>query len=340
MDRPGATGEMLFSPRLSGAMGLGAATRLKAAIGLYTQSPGYEKLAQSDYVLDFSNESVLRSERATQASAGVERDLPGGVAIKVEGYYKDFTGLLIGQLETETARRARVARYDFPINFQSSIPVAPLITTLPVNDGRGQSYGFDVFLSRTSPPAGAKLSGWTSYTWGRTTRDAYGRRYDFEYDRRHAFTMVAAYRFTPRWELASTVRTASGFPRTAPLGVRVAAVEDTADRDSDGVTDELVPDRDAIGRLIYEVDFGSVANLNQARLPVFARVDLRATWRPRGATGRWELYAEIINLLNRKNAGALNPRLEYDPTADQPRIVEARDQSIPRLPTVGVRFRF
>ena len=340
MDRPGATGEMLFSPRLSGSMGLGAATRLKAAIGLYTQSPGYEKLAQSDYVLDLSSESVLRSERATQASAGLERDLPGGVAIKVEGYYKDFTGLLIGQLETETARRARVARYDFPINLQSSIPVAPLITTLPVNDGRGQSYGFDVFLSRNSPPAGAKLSGWTSYTWGRTTRDAYGRRYDFEYDRRHAFTMVAAYRFTPRWELASTVRTASGFPRTAPLGVRVAAIEDTADRDSDGVTDELLPDRDAIGRLIYEVDFGSVANLNQARLPVFARVDLRATWRPRGATGRWELYAEVINLLNRKNAGELNPRLEYDPTADQPRIVEERDQSIPRLPTVGVRFRF
>ena len=340
MDRPGATGEVLFSPRLSGLLGVNATTRVKAAIGRYTQSPGYEKLAQSDYVLDFSNQSLLRSERATQASAGIERDLPGGAAIKVEGYYKHFTDLLIGQLETEEARRARVARYDFPLNLRSSIPVAPVITTLPSNDGRGQSYGFDVFLSRTSPPAGAKLSGWTSYTWGRTTRDAYGRRYDFEYDRRHAFTMVAAYRFTPRWELASTIRAASGFPRTAPLGVRVAAAEDTADRDGDGITDELLPDRDAIGRLIYEVDFGNVANLNQARLPVFARVDLRGTWRPRGAAGRWELYAELINLLNRKNAGALDPQLEYDPTADRPRIVEQRDQSIPRLPTVGVRFRF
>jgi len=151
---------------------------------------------------------------------------------------------------------------------------------------------------------------------------------------------VAAYRFTPRWELASTIRVASGFPRTAPLGVRVAAIEDTDDRDGDGVTDELLPDRDAIGRPVYEVDFGNTANLNQARLPVFARVDVRATWRPRGAAGRWELYAEIINLLNRENAGALEPRLEYDPTSDQPRIVEERDQSIPRLPTVGIRFRF
>ena len=339
-DRPGATGEHLFSPRLSASFAASAATRLRAALGMYTQSPGYEKLAQSDYVLDLTNESVLRSERATQASASVERDLPGGVAVKVEGYYKRFTDLLIGQLETEDARRARVARYDFPINLQSSIPRAPLITTLPANDGRGRAYGFDVFVSRTSPPAGSRISGWASYTWGRTTRDAYGRRYDFEYDRRHAFSMVGAYRFSPKWELASTIRVASGFPRTAPGGVRVAATEDVDDRDGDQITDEYLPDRDAIGRLIYEVDFGNVANLNGARLPVFARVDLRATWRPRGASGRWEFYAEIINLLDRENAGALEPRLEYDPTSDEPRIVEERDQSIPRLPTIGVRFRF
>jgi hypothetical protein len=339
-DRPGATGEMLLSPRLSGSLGLGASTRLRGAVGLYTQSPGYEKLAQSDYVLDFTDETVLRSERATQASAAVERDLPGLVTLKVEGYYKQFTDLLIGRLETEEARRARVARYDFPLNLQADIPRDPLITTLPSNEGRGEAYGFDVFVSRTSPPAGARVSGWASYTWGRTTRDAYGRTYDFEYDRRHAFTMVAAYRFSPKWELATTTRVASGFPRTAPLGVRAASTEDIDDRDGDGVTDELLPDRDAVGRLIYEVDFGSVANLNQARLPVFARVDLRATWKPRGAAGRWEFYAEIINLLDRENAGALDPQLEYDPTSNEPRIVEKRDQSIPRLPTVGVRFRF
>ncbi len=145
---------------------------------------------------------------------------------------------------------------------------------------------------------------------------------------------------TPHWELATTTRVASGFPRTAPLGVRVAGVEDALDGDGDGVTDEILPKRDAAGLLVYGVNYGSVANLNQATLPLFARVDVRATWRPRGAAGRWELYLEVINLLNRKNAGALQPRLEYDPSSDHPRIVEERDQSIPRLPTVGVRFRF
>ncbi len=341
-DRPGTTGESLFSPRLSASFRLAGSTRLRAAAGLYTQSPGYEKAAQSDYVLDFTGDTlaILRSERATQASAGLEHDLPGGAALRVEGYYKRFSDLLIGQLETEPARAARVARYDFPADLRSSIPVDPLITTMPGNDGRGRAYGFDVFVSRTGAPAGSRVTGWASYTWGKTTRDAYGRRYDFEYDRRHAFAMVAAYRFTPRWELASTTRVASGFPRTAPLGVRVAAIDDTLDRDGDGVTDELLPERDAEGRLVYAVDFGSVGNLNQARLPVFARVDVRATWRPRGAAGRWEFYTEVINLLNRKNAGALDPRLEYDPAGDRPRIVEERDQSIPRLPTIGIRFRF
>ncbi|HEX8031984.1 MAG TPA: TonB-dependent receptor, partial [Vicinamibacterales bacterium] len=336
-DRPGATGEHLFSPRVSTSFAIDAATRLRAAAGMYTQSPGYEKLAQSDYVLDLTDTTSLRSERATQTSFSVERDLPGGVSFKAEGYYKWFSDLLIGELETEAARRERVARYDFPLTLQSSIPRDPLITTIPSNDGRGRAYGFDLFVSRAG---GSRLSGWASYTWGRTTRDAYDRHYAFEYDRRHAFSTVAAYRFTPKWELASTIRVASGFPRTAPVGVRVAATEDITDRDGDLITDELVPDRDAIGRLIYEVDYGSVANLNGARLPVFARVDLRATWRPRGAAGRWEFYAEIINLLDRENAGQIEPRLEYDPTSDQPRIVEERDQSIPRLPTVGFRVRF
>jgi len=106
-DRPGSTGEHLFSPRVSASFAANSFTRVRAAAGMYTQSPGYEKLAQSDYVLDLTNAAGLRSERATQTSVSVERDLPGGIALKVEGYYKWFTDLLVGQLETEPARLAR-----------------------------------------------------------------------------------------------------------------------------------------------------------------------------------------------------------------------------------------
>jgi hypothetical protein len=342
LDYAGVTGDLLLSPRVSGTFGVGPSTRLKVAAGQYTQSPGYEKLAQSDDVLDYTNDAVrsLRSERSVQVSGGLERDLGRAVSMRVEGYYKHFSDLLIGRLETAAERVARVARYDFPRSLVSNIPSDPIITTVPTNDGVGRAYGFDLFVSRTSAPPDARLTGWASYTWGQADRDAYGRHYPFEYDRRHQVGMVASYRFSPHWTLAATTRVASGFPRTAPLGVRVVGAEDALDADGDGITDELLPKRDASGLLVYGVNYGAVDNLNRSRLPVFARIDVRATWRPRGAAGRWELYAEVINLLNRKNVGAYQARLDYDPASDHPAIVEERDQSIPRLPTIGVRFRF
>jgi hypothetical protein len=341
VDRSGASRGTPISPRVSASWDVDSQTRVLAAVGRYTQTPGYEKLIQSDYVLDLTGPTAasLRSEQAVQTSAGVERRLGASVLVRFEAYYKRSSDLLAGRLEPEVERLARVSRYDFPASLSGSIPVDPIITTIPTNDGRGRAYGFDLFVSRTTAPVTARVRGWASYTWGRAEREAYGRRYPFEYDRRHAFSAVASYRLTSRWELAATTRVASGFPRTVPLGVRAAADEDTDDRDKDGIVDELLPAVDAAGRQVYAVDFGGISNLNGGRLPVFARVDLRATWRPGGAAGRWEIYAEVINLLNRKNAGALEPRLEYDPTSDRPRIVEARDQSIPRFPTVGIRWR-
>jgi hypothetical protein len=341
VDRSGAARGTPISPRVSATWDVDSHTKVLAAVGRYTQTPGYEKLIQSDYVLDLTGPTAasLRSEQAVQTSAGLERRFGASVVVRLEAYYKRSSDLLVGRLEPEAERLARVSRYDFPASLASSIPVDPIITTIPANDGRGRAYGFDLFVSRTTAPVTARVRGWASYTWGRAEREAYGRRYPFEYDRRHAFSAVASYRLTSRWELAATTRVASGFPRTVPLGVRAAADEDTEDRDNDGISDELLPAVDPAGRQVYAVNFGGISNLNGGRLPMFARVDLRATWRPRGAAGRWEIYMEVINLLNRRNAGALDPRLEFDPTSDRPRIVEARDQSIPRFPTVGIRWR-
>lgn len=342
VDRSGKNSDVQVSPRATVVFTFDPLTTLSGALGRYTQSPGYEKQVQSDYVLDFTGPETrgLRSEQAIQASAGLERNLGQAVTMRVEGYYKHFDDLLIGRLEPEIQRLARVGRYDFPLSLASSVPVDPIITTVPTNDGRGRAYGFDLFVSRQTAPANARVRGWTSYTWGLAERAAYGQHYPFEYDRRHAFSAVASYRLSNRWEIASTTRIATGFPRTPPIGLRIAGAEDSNDRDRDGITDEVLPVVDSAGRPVYAVNFGGVSNLNAGRLPVFARVDVRVTWRPRGQTGRWELYAEVINALNRKNAGAFDAQLEYDSASDRPRIVEKRDQAIPRLPTIGIRVRF
>jgi hypothetical protein len=251
---------------------------------------------------------------------------------RAEAYYKTYSDLMIGRLETEAERSTRLAQYDFPVELQGSVPSKAIITSYPTNDGTGRAYGFDLFLSRTAPAGRKGLTGWASYTFGIANRTAYGRNYPFEYDRRHAVSLVGSYRFSPKLDVAVTTRLASGFPRTPALRLRVAATEDARGR--------LVPARDASGLLVYTVDAGGVDNLNTARLPLFARVDVRTTFRPRGVTGRWELYLDVINALNRKNAGEIRSQLEYDPGSDSPRITEVKGAAIPLLPSFGLRVRF
>ena len=334
-DWSGVNRRATLSPRLAASWRLGRATRLRAGGGIFTQSPGYEKLIQSDYFVDLSGElgRSLAHERATHAVLGVEHDLALGWSARVEGYWKDMSDLIIGRLETETERLARVAQYDFPAELASSIPASAVITSFPVNGAAGQSWGFDVLVQKRPTP-GARLTGWASYTWGRATRDEYGLSLPFDYDRPHAASVVASWRFGPKWEAAATARAFSGFPRTPVLGLRVGAQE--------SVDGRLVPALDAEGRYVYEADGGDVANLNSARLPAFFRLDLRLSWKPRGDAGRWLFYLDVINATNRDNVGQLDPRLAYDPASplDQPRLRLEPTAAIPFLPSVGVRFRF
>jgi outer membrane receptor protein involved in Fe transport len=335
LDWSGVNRRTTVSPRASATLRLGDATRLRAGGGLFTQSPGYEKLVQSDYFVDLSGDlgRSLLYERATHAVLSLERDFAGGLSARVEGYWKGLDDLVIGRLETEEERLARVSQYDFPAELASSVPTDPIITSFPVNGATGRSWGFDVLVQKRPTP-GARLTGWASYTWGRAEREEYGRTLPFEYDRRHAASLVGSWRISPRWDLGATVRAFSGFPRTPVLGLRVAAEESDAGR--------LVPALDAEGRYVYETRSGGVANLSTARLPAFFRLDLRLSWRPRGAAGRWLLYLDVINATNRENTGVVDASLAYDPDSalDQPRLVLEPAAAIPFLPSVGARFRF
>ena len=98
--------------------------------------------------------------------------------------------------------------------------------------------------------------------------------------------------------------------------------------------------RDAAGALVYTVDFGGLANLQQGRLPPYARVDLRITQRPGGAAGRWSWYIEVINLLNRDNPVELETGLQHNPAGSMPRIVTHPTAGFPLIPSFGVRVRF
>jgi hypothetical protein len=336
LDRSGLNGEVVLSPRLSANIELTRNSRVKASGGLFTQSAGYEKLLQSDYFVDLSADTAQRlsSERSIHAIGTFEHDLGAAMTARFEGYYKTFDRLVIGRLETPDETAARVAAYDFPASLAGSVPTAPQITSVPSNGGRGDAYGFDAYIEKRQRVTSDRLSGWASYTWGRATLDAYGVRRPFDYDRRHSLSLVSTLRVSERIDLGSTLRVASGFPATLPIGVRVAS---TAAADGSG---RLVPAVDATGLPVWTVSFGDVSNLSRGRLPIYARLDLRVTFKPKNPQGRWQVYVEVLNALDRKNISSLQPQLDFDPSSDRPSIAYKSDSGLPRLPSFGVRYRF
>ncbi len=331
-DWSGVNGRASLSPRLNAVVGLNAATRLTAAAGLYTQSPGYEKLLQADHFTDLTaaGRLDLRPERATHVLVGVDRDIAPGLLGRAEVYYKGFSDLIVGRLETEDERQARLARYDFPLTLRSSLPTAPLITSVPTNDSRGKAYGLDFFLTRADGPTRPRITGWISYSLAKTQQELYGRSVPFSYDRRHALSVVWNWRAGSRFELAGTARAASGFPRTPPAGVRVAAEE---------VDSRLVPALLGPNRFALEVAPGGVAELNAARMPMVARLDLRLGYRPRGVSGRWEVYVESLNVLKHNNAWFVDADIVTQGSG-APRLQESPSGGLPRVVTFGLRFKF
>ena len=171
-----ANGRATVSPRFTALYRINPATRFKGAFGLYTQSPGYEKLIQSDFFIDLTDASGLdlAHQRSTHFILGFERDLqpgPSGLTARVESFYKTFDDLIVGRLETNEERLERISRYDFPPELRDSIPTAPIITSNPSNDARGNAYGFDVYLSKAATSRESRIAGWLSlYVESRHTR--------------------------------------------------------------------------------------------------------------------------------------------------------------------------
>lgn len=343
VDRSSLTGQTTLSPRLSGTVTLGPTWRLDGALRMHAQTPGYEKMVLSDYFVDLTSPaaSALAAERAVHAVAGLQHDLGGGFNARVDAYYKRFDHLIVGRLETDTERVARLAGYDVPPELSASVLREAQITTIPDNAATGRAYGLEVCVGRAGRSAADPLTGWVAYSLGRADRTAYGITRPFDYDRRHALSLAANLRLGARLDISATGRWATGLPRTPVRGVRLTLAPDTGDVDGDGSRHEQIPQRDALGFPIYQPDLGDVANINSARLPNFTRLDARLTYRPSWSGERWAFYVDVLNVLNARNVVQVDAVLSVDEASDRPRITErAQDRGIPIFPSFGLRFWF
>ena len=341
----------IFSPRLSLLYDANILTRVRFATGLYSQFPGYETLQGEGFRVSLQNVRALgiRAERAAHFLVSVERKLDTQWTLRVDGYYKNLSRLLVPQLGDTTWL---VVTNRDSTGARTELQATQYFTFEPRNNAQGFSRGLEILLEKRADGA-SKLNGWVGYAYAlvRGTEPDNGRFF-LRYDQRHTITAVAEWRLGRKWQLDMRWQAGSGFPYQK-TEYTVEVVEDVnrngqldvyEDRNLNGRLDRG-EDRNGNGRLdlvdpqtglpderTIEMSDDIRNRAGNHRLPWTSRLDWRLSYFPQFWNANWIFYLDVINTYNRKNVQDIN----YDPKtkSDEPLY------GIPVVPTIGVSVKF
>ena len=331
-----------ISPRMSFSYAFDRLTTVRAVLGMYYQSPGYEKLRDQGVLYDLSDEYThqLAAERAIHYVLGLERWLSSEWSVRLEGYYKDFSDLYIQQklqgdrfyTEPIPGKDPRFASgWTLPSTF-----IDDSLTQIPVNDPYGEAYGLELFLSKQNNFMGSRLSGWISYALAYANRYEYGVKYPFNFDQRHTVNVVMNYQLNNWLELGVRWQYGSGFPISQPAGVKPRIILE--DQDLDGTPETpVIATRDLNNGgedpVIFDVDFAD-RKLN-SRKPIYHRLDLRINAFADWWDLDWTIYLDVINVYNRANVIGYDYYVNDDLT-----LGRETTTMLPIIPTLGFSVRF
>lgn len=171
---------------------------------------------------------------------------------------------------------------------------------------RGRSRGAELFLHRRTTNG---LSGWIGYAYASTRyRDPVrGETFVSDVDQRHTLNLYGSYRLNDRTNIAGRFRVGSNGPLVGYY-------------------------REDAGRF-----FLSDAR-NALRLPTYSRLDLRATRTYDVPGGRFTLFAEVINLYNRRNVRARSARIA--PSSRRFEAFNVNEEMFPIIPSLGMTVEF
>ncbi len=316
-----------LAPRLAASYVVDPLTTLRAAVGTYYQSPGMEK-QDNRAALDFTNETMsgLRAERADHFIAGIERMVSAEWQIKAESYYKRFTNVIVPQKLQGMMWTAGGTNISVLSPAGWTPPVQTMrdsLTTTPVNDASGRSYGFEVMLQKLYLTAGDKLSGWISYALSYADRDRHGLVTPFLFDQRHAVNIVASYKFADRWELGANFTLRSGRPFAQAIGVKPRLRIETLN----GVQSASIL-TDAQGKVILDVDYE--VDQYSGRLSLYHALDVRVTTYPQWWGQQWSVYLDVTNIYNHSNQQQINYFID-----DSGALKQRVTNGLPIFPALG-----
>jgi hypothetical protein len=291
----GGSGDTTASPWLRGQVPVRANVELVAGMGVYRQFPDFNE------VEGLRGSPDLAPERAWHADVGMSLRL--GTSMRAQAVW--------------FRRRAddgiQLPRDDWQIVDGQLSP--PLFDTRYLNALSMRASGIELLLQRRSPNG---LSGWVTYSYGKAREENHvtGEEYDADFDQRHALALYAQLRLSERTAVAAKFRTSTNFP----IAGYVEELGATVDRP--------VPD-DAPG--LYAVS----AERNGARLPAYARLDLRASRTFVFTRSRLTLFVELMNVTGKTNWRATGGFIT--PDGEIHRLVKPL---VPFVPSAGMLVEF
>ena len=295
-----------LEPRLSANYQVNTSTSIKAS---------YQRMAQ--YIHLISNTvATLPTDVWLPSTNNIMPQTGDQVAI---GVFKNF---FANKLETSIE-----TYYKYNKNQVDYIDGAELLINAELEgdllSGIGRAYGLELFVKKNS----GKLTGWISYTLGRTELQVDGinndKWYPTRFDQTHNVKVTASYDLTSKFSLSSNLTYITGTPTT-------------------------------LASYRYEIrDLPTIPGAgtrNNRRIPAYHRLDLSATWnmkkvRSNGAVKRLEDFwvFTIYNVYNRRNPFAIyfaqgSERIETGALAN----TSARQVSIlgSFVPAVSYNFKF
>ncbi len=197
----------------------------------------------------------------------------------------------------------------------NGVRVAGTVFPTVANRLDGRSRGVDVLLLRRSAQG---LTGWVAYTWAHTTHHdtISGEGFDGDYDQRHTINMFLLQRLSYRSAVSAKFRLGSNVPLV-------------------GYFTRLRPDGATAGQAGSPDALWLSDARNRVRLPWYVRLDLRANRTFTFARRRLTLFAEVVNVLGRRNLGQADG---FSRTSLE--AVFFTEKLIPRIPSAGFVIEF
>jgi hypothetical protein len=237
-----------------------------------------------------------------RGTAGLEPEVAYHADLGIEQVFGEDSRWQVNFYNREERDVVRLPNSELHLADDRLVPISR--TSRWVNAVDGYARGVELLFQRRSSSG---LSGWLSYAFGvnRYHDHTTGESFDGDFDQRHTINAYGLYRLTNRFSVAAKLRTGSNFPAVGYWEERGENIFVSSTR-------------------------------NELRVPLYARLDVRANRTFNYRSRRLTLFVEVLNALARDNVRATSPGINVRTR----QVFDLFETMIPIMPSAGILLEF